>query len=83
MRITWRHGFKRAQVQGTAPKRAVLWHGEVWGINLEGEKVRLPWRANQPMTVTETIAVMHNMVDQMREEIGSIGVDAGWTVACR
>lgn len=42
MRITWRHGFKRAQVQGTAPKRAVLWHGEVWGINLEGEKVRLP-----------------------------------------
>lgn len=43
MRITWRHGFKRAQVQGMAPKRAVLWHGEVWGINLEGEKVRLPW----------------------------------------
>lgn len=83
MRVTWRYGFKHAKITGTAPKKPVPWSGELLGINPQGEKVVQSWRSPRPLTLSETVQVMHSLVDSMREEIGSIGVDCGWWVACR
>lgn len=83
MRVTWRYGMKRALTTGTAPKRAVHWFGEMWGVNLKGERVVQTWRSQQPLTMRETVEAMHALVDNMTAEIGSEGSAAGWWVACR
>lgn len=83
MRVTWRYGMKRAHTIGTAPKKPVPWYGELWGVNTRGERVVQSWRSPKPITLAETIDVMHALVDEMVAEIGREGADAGWWVACR
>lgn len=88
MRITWRLGMEKAVTVGgaSAPRKPVPWFGSVTVVTPGGSKVTRSWNTSkaQPLRMSDVLATMHAMVDDIVSELGhNQGVDAWWSVQSR
>lgn len=88
MRVFWKLGMEHARIEGakTRPRRPVPWFGSVTVMTRDKVIHTRSWRSNknQPLTVMQVMAVMHEMLRDIVEENGKDnGLDAWWTVTSR
>lgn len=83
MRMAWTYPLCRLVRSGTVPKKPVPWRGKLWIITPDGERHEQSWSSKTPITINDTIAVMHQMVDDAIIDTGRQAVQAGWEVMSR
>lgn len=83
MRMVWTYPGNRLFRKGTVPKKPVPWWGKLWIVTPAGERHEQSWKSQQPITIQDTIAIMHQMVDDAIIDTGKQAIKAGWEVMSR
>lgn len=88
MRVFWKLGMEHARIEGakTRPRRPVPWSGSVTLMTPDKVVHTRSWRSNkgQPLTVTQVVAIMYEMLKDIAEEAGyETGIDAWFSVISR